>query len=91
MSAAIPDALQPGAFVWFEKTPSEGATCARMAADEAAACTRAFLTMWLSSRRLVCRLHPEHDLRVNDISRIHWSQHNTSQHNQSGLIDELLA
>ncbi|GFW40703.1 hypothetical protein TNCV_4527921 [Trichonephila clavipes] len=29
--------------------------------------------------------HPEPDLRINDISRIHWSQHN-----QSGLIDELL-
>ncbi|PRD22426.1 UNVERIFIED_CONTAM: Testis-expressed protein 11 [Trichonephila clavipes] len=31
---------------------SEGATCAWMAADEAVGCTRAFLTMWLSSRRL---------------------------------------
>ncbi|GFY07337.1 hypothetical protein TNCV_5085231 [Trichonephila clavipes] len=26
--------------------PSEGATCAWMAADEAVGCTRAFLTMW---------------------------------------------
>ncbi|GFX86650.1 testis-expressed protein 11 [Trichonephila clavipes] len=31
---------------------SEGATCAWMAADEAVGRTRAFLTMWLSSRRL---------------------------------------
>ncbi|GFU31221.1 uncharacterized protein TNCV_1742181 [Trichonephila clavipes] len=35
--------------------PSEGATCAWMATDEAVGCTRAFLTMWHSSRRLVCR------------------------------------
>ncbi|GFU57387.1 uncharacterized protein TNCV_3635661 [Trichonephila clavipes] len=31
-------------------TPNEGATCAWMAADEAVGCTRAFLTMWRSSR-----------------------------------------
>ncbi|GFW52192.1 uncharacterized protein TNCV_2426391 [Trichonephila clavipes] len=36
--------------------PSAGATCAWMAADEAVGCTRAFLTMWRSSRRLVCRV-----------------------------------
>ncbi|GFV31695.1 uncharacterized protein TNCV_4742441 [Trichonephila clavipes] len=54
--------------------PSEGATCAWMAADQAVGCTRAFLTMWWSSRRLVCRGRPEPG-RVNDISRIHWSQH----------------
>ncbi|GFX25120.1 uncharacterized protein TNCV_2752951 [Trichonephila clavipes] len=30
--------------------PTEGATCAWMAADEAIGCTRAFLTMWWSSR-----------------------------------------
>ncbi|GFX72918.1 uncharacterized protein TNCV_1698151 [Trichonephila clavipes] len=30
--------------------PSEDATCAWMAADEAVGCTRAFLTMWRSSR-----------------------------------------
>ncbi|GFS61643.1 uncharacterized protein TNCV_4312941 [Trichonephila clavipes] len=54
--------------------PSEGATCAWMTVDEAVCCTRAFLTMWRSSRRLVCRgrLEPGH---ANDISRIHWSQH----------------
>ncbi|GFU58109.1 uncharacterized protein TNCV_3834921 [Trichonephila clavipes] len=45
-------------------TPNEGATCAF-------GCTRAFLTMWRSSRRLVCRGSPEPDLRVNNISRIH--------------------
>ncbi|GFS53391.1 uncharacterized protein TNCV_1327281 [Trichonephila clavipes] len=54
--------------------PSEGATCAWMV-YEAAGCTRAFFTMWRSSRRLVCRGRPEPGLRVNDISRIHWSQH----------------
>ncbi|GFU22023.1 uncharacterized protein TNCV_405801 [Trichonephila clavipes] len=47
--------------------PSEGTTCAWMATDEAVGRMRAFLTIWRSSRRLVCR--------VNDISRIHWSQH----------------
>ncbi|GFU73480.1 uncharacterized protein TNCV_137661 [Trichonephila clavipes] len=72
------------------RAPSEGATCSWMADDEAAGCTCAFLTMWQSSRRLVCRGCPEPNLRVNDISRIHWSQH-TLQHNQSDLIDELLA
>ncbi|GFW80409.1 uncharacterized protein TNCV_2945411 [Trichonephila clavipes] len=39
--------------------PSEGATCAWMAADEAVGCPRAFLTMWRSSRRLVCQGRPE--------------------------------
>ncbi|GFX63970.1 uncharacterized protein TNCV_41461 [Trichonephila clavipes] len=34
--------------------PIEGATYAWMAADEAFGGTRAFLTMWRSSRRLVC-------------------------------------
>ncbi|GFW37253.1 uncharacterized protein TNCV_5021511 [Trichonephila clavipes] len=53
--------------------PSEGATCAWMMADEAVRCTHSILTMWWSSRRLVCRRHPEPDLLVNDISRIHWS------------------
>ncbi|GFY36741.1 uncharacterized protein TNCV_2567031 [Trichonephila clavipes] len=71
--------------------PCEGVTCARMTADEAVGCTRAFLTMWRSSRRLVCQGRPEPGLRVNDISEIHWSQHPSSQHNQSDLIDELLA
>ncbi|GFX19836.1 DUF4817 domain-containing protein [Trichonephila clavipes] len=37
---------------------SEGATCAWMAADETVGCTRAFLMMWRSSRRLVCRGRP---------------------------------
>ncbi|GFU07481.1 uncharacterized protein TNCV_2224771 [Trichonephila clavipes] len=69
--------------------PNEGATCSWMAADEAVGCTRAFLTMWRSSRRVVDRGRPEPGLRVNDVSWIHWSQH--LQRNQSGLIDELLA
>ncbi|GFX99629.1 uncharacterized protein TNCV_5026821 [Trichonephila clavipes] len=46
--------------------PSEGATCAWMAADEIVVCKRTFLMMWQSSRP---------DLCVNDIPRIHWSQH----------------
>ncbi|GFW17249.1 uncharacterized protein TNCV_1957201 [Trichonephila clavipes] len=54
-------------------TGQEGSTCAWMAADEAFGCTRAFLTMWWSSRRLVCRGRPGPGLRVNEISRIHWS------------------
>ncbi|GFV84575.1 uncharacterized protein TNCV_2481891 [Trichonephila clavipes] len=51
--------------------PNEGATCAWMAAYEEVGCRRAFLTMWWSSRRLVCQGRPETGLRVNDISRIH--------------------
>ncbi|GFT97442.1 hypothetical protein TNCV_1628691 [Trichonephila clavipes] len=37
------------------EAPSEGATYAWMAADEVFGCTRAFLTVWRSSRRLICR------------------------------------
>ncbi|GFY36353.1 uncharacterized protein TNCV_3450561 [Trichonephila clavipes] len=55
--------------------PNKGATCAWMAVDEAVGCMRAFLTMWRSSRRLVYRGRPQPGLPVNDISRIHWSQH----------------
>ncbi|GFS67306.1 uncharacterized protein TNCV_2902841 [Trichonephila clavipes] len=65
---------------------SQGATCAWIMAVEVVGCTRAFLTMWRSSRQLVCRGRPEPGLHVHDISRIQWSQHN-----QSGQIDELLA
>ncbi|GFU08992.1 uncharacterized protein TNCV_1318641 [Trichonephila clavipes] len=50
---------------------SEGAVYAWMAAEEAVGCTRAFLTMWWSSRRLVYRGRPEPGLRVNDIPLIH--------------------
>ncbi|GFV97645.1 uncharacterized protein TNCV_2041531 [Trichonephila clavipes] len=58
------------------EAPTEGATCAWIAAaDEAISCTRAFLTMWRSSQRLVSRGHPEPSLRVIDISGIHWPQH----------------
>ncbi|GFX13482.1 uncharacterized protein TNCV_2192361 [Trichonephila clavipes] len=71
--------------------PSEGATCAWMAADEAVGCTLAFLKMWWPSRRLVCRRRPKAGLRVNDISRIYCGPNTSSQHNQIGLIDELLA
>ncbi|GFU84275.1 uncharacterized protein TNCV_2161761 [Trichonephila clavipes] len=70
--------------------PSESATCAWITADEAVGCTRAFLTMWRSSRRLVCLRRPEPGLRVNDISRIHWSQHLLTTQSER-LIDELLA
>ncbi|GFW79097.1 hypothetical protein TNCV_3631281 [Trichonephila clavipes] len=49
------------------RTPSEGATIVWIAADEANGCTRAFLTMWRSSRRLVCRGRPKPDLHVNGI------------------------
>ncbi|GFU50304.1 uncharacterized protein TNCV_301371 [Trichonephila clavipes] len=54
---------------------SEGATFAWMAVDEAVGCTRVFLTIWQSSGRQVCRERPKPGLRVNDISRIHSSQH----------------
>ncbi|GFU79319.1 uncharacterized protein TNCV_2138421 [Trichonephila clavipes] len=57
------------------EAPIEDATCAWTAGDEAVGWTRAFLTMWRSSRLLVCLGRPETGLRVNDISRIHWSQH----------------
>ncbi|GFX42065.1 uncharacterized protein TNCV_2134801 [Trichonephila clavipes] len=68
----------PRAFVFVREdtgAPNEGVTCAWIAADEAVECTCAFLTMWRSSRRLVCRGRPEPDLHVNDICRIHWSLH----------------
>ncbi|GFS52448.1 uncharacterized protein TNCV_4851321 [Trichonephila clavipes] len=47
---------------------SEGATCAWRAADEAVGCTRTFLTMRWSFRRLFCQGHPVPGLRVNPIS-----------------------
>ncbi|GFV28245.1 uncharacterized protein TNCV_679331 [Trichonephila clavipes] len=53
------------------EAPSEGAICAWIEADEVVGYTRAFLTMWLSFRRLVCRGRPEPGLHVKDISRIH--------------------
>ncbi|GFV45289.1 uncharacterized protein TNCV_1101131 [Trichonephila clavipes] len=53
----------------------EGFTCTWMVTDEAFGGTRAFLVMWWSFGRLVCRRRPEPGFRVNDISRIHWSQH----------------
>ncbi|GFX49841.1 uncharacterized protein TNCV_3073941 [Trichonephila clavipes] len=54
--------------------PNEGATCAWKVADEAVSFMRAFLKMWRSSRRLVCRGRSEPGLRVNGIYRINWSQ-----------------
>ncbi|GFV25202.1 uncharacterized protein TNCV_2565861 [Trichonephila clavipes] len=62
--------------------PIEGATCSWMAADEAVGCMLTFLTMWWSSQRLVYRGRLESGLRVNDISRIHWSNHLTTQSEQ---------
>ncbi|GFV28964.1 uncharacterized protein TNCV_619061 [Trichonephila clavipes] len=55
MGAAISNVLQPGAFVWFEKTQGPlmkvlPVPCAWMTANEAVSCTRAFFTLWLSSR-----------------------------------------
>ncbi|GFX52160.1 uncharacterized protein TNCV_548191 [Trichonephila clavipes] len=37
---------------------SNGATCSWMAADEAVIYTHVFLSMWWSSRRLICRGRP---------------------------------
>ncbi|GFX18942.1 uncharacterized protein TNCV_322471 [Trichonephila clavipes] len=62
--------------------PNEDAIYAWMVADEAVGCTRAFPTLWRSSRRLVCRGRPEPRPRVNDISRIHWSQHFITTHSE---------
>ncbi|GFW95791.1 hypothetical protein TNCV_5023261 [Trichonephila clavipes] len=93
MGAMITNALQPGALLWFEKTqgaPSEGATCAWIAADEAVGYTRVFLKMGWSSRRLVCPGRPKSCLHVIDMSRIQ-CPNTSSQYNQSGLIDQLLA
>ncbi|GFW66611.1 uncharacterized protein TNCV_1370441 [Trichonephila clavipes] len=53
--------------------PSEGVTFAWMAADEAVGSTRAFLTIYRTSRRLICQGRPESGLRVNDISRTPWT------------------
>ncbi|GFS88819.1 uncharacterized protein TNCV_1000311 [Trichonephila clavipes] len=57
------------------RVPIEGATWTWMAADETVGCTGAFITMWQASIRLVSRGRPEPGLHVNDIARIHWSQH----------------
>ncbi|GFW42753.1 hypothetical protein TNCV_473431 [Trichonephila clavipes] len=59
---------------------SEGATCAWMVSDEAVDCTPAFITMWRSSRGLVCRKCPKPSLRINDNltdSLVPTSLHNT--------------
>ncbi|GFT41403.1 hypothetical protein TNCV_3890221 [Trichonephila clavipes] len=52
-----------------------GDICAWMATDEAVGRWRIFLTLWRTSRRVVYRGRPESGLHVNDIFRIHWSQH----------------
>ncbi|GFV39022.1 uncharacterized protein TNCV_965881 [Trichonephila clavipes] len=57
------------------EAPSEGATSDWMATGESVGCTHAFLTIWQSLQRLACRERLEPDLRVNDISQIHLSQH----------------
>ncbi|GFU19174.1 uncharacterized protein TNCV_4397611 [Trichonephila clavipes] len=64
--------------------PSECSTCACIGVDEALGCTRAFLTMWWSSRRLVCLGRLEPGIRVNDISRIHWSTTGLSRASSAG-------
>ncbi|GFX69660.1 uncharacterized protein TNCV_1770291 [Trichonephila clavipes] len=76
MGVAIPNVLQPGTFVWFEKTQGSlmKVLPVLIATDEAVGCMCAFLTMWWSSQRLVCRERPDPGLRVNDIARILWSQ-----------------
>ncbi|GFU73351.1 uncharacterized protein TNCV_4731681 [Trichonephila clavipes] len=72
-AAVIPNALR---MVQEDTgTPNEATTCAWRAADEAVGCTRAFLIMWRSSRRLVCRGALESGLHVNGISCIHCFQH----------------
>ncbi|GFT84345.1 uncharacterized protein TNCV_1609791 [Trichonephila clavipes] len=55
--------------------PSKGASCACMSTDEEIGCTRALLTVWRCPRRLVYRGRSEPGHRINDISRVHWSQH----------------
>ncbi|GFU26826.1 uncharacterized protein TNCV_4540971 [Trichonephila clavipes] len=55
--------------------PNEGTIYAWIAAYEAVECTRAFIMMWWSSRRLVYRGRSEPSLPVNNITQIHWSQH----------------
>ncbi|GFV27545.1 uncharacterized protein TNCV_2596411 [Trichonephila clavipes] len=75
MGAPILDALQPGAFVWFEETQEPLMKVLAVPGRRPMKQSRAFITMWWSPRRLVCRGHPAPGLRVNDISRIYWSQH----------------
>ncbi|GFX23835.1 uncharacterized protein TNCV_1788661 [Trichonephila clavipes] len=82
MGSAIPNVLSARRLHTVREdtwAPSEGTTCAWMAADEAVGCARAFLTMWWSSRRQVCRARPDPGFYVNDISRIRWSQHLTTE------------
>ncbi|GFV01642.1 uncharacterized protein TNCV_2962351 [Trichonephila clavipes] len=55
--------------------PSKSSICVWMVADKAFGYTRAFLTMWRSSRRIVSRVRPEPSIHVNDIYWIRWSQH----------------
>ncbi|GFX22227.1 uncharacterized protein TNCV_2950731 [Trichonephila clavipes] len=70
--------------------PNEGATCTWMATDEAVGCTCAFLTMCRFSQRLVCR--GVLSLVFEQMTSLGSNGPNTSsQHNESGLIDELLA
>ncbi|GFT35907.1 hypothetical protein TNCV_2154601 [Trichonephila clavipes] len=70
--------------------PNEGVTYVWMVADEAVGCTRAFLTMWWSlddwSVEGVLSL-----VFVKITSLGSTGSNTSSQHNQSGLIDGLLA
>ncbi|GFW14370.1 hypothetical protein TNCV_3327831 [Trichonephila clavipes] len=77
MGATIPNVLQPGAFAWFQKTQGPLVKMLPLPGwwpmKQLASCTYEFLAMWRYFRRLVCRGRPGSGLRVNDISRIHWS------------------
>ncbi|PRD26240.1 UNVERIFIED_CONTAM: Utp3 [Trichonephila clavipes] len=63
--------------------PSDGATCAWMAVDEAVGCTDAFLRILRSSRRLVCRRHPELGLPRRDV----WGKKKYAYYN-ADFVDE---
>ncbi|GFT18537.1 uncharacterized protein TNCV_1708481 [Trichonephila clavipes] len=72
--AVIPNVLQSGTFIWLERHRN----LVKMLSVPGwrpmkQGCMRAFLTMWWFS--LVYRGRLEPGLRVNDIFRIHWSQH----------------
>ncbi|GFW76254.1 uncharacterized protein TNCV_3800891 [Trichonephila clavipes] len=72
------------------EVPNEGSPCVRMMAYKAVGCTRAFITMRWSSRRLVCGGRP-YLVFVQMTSLGSTGLNTSSQHNQSGIIDELLA
>ncbi|GFX54941.1 hypothetical protein TNCV_3318581 [Trichonephila clavipes] len=69
---------------------SEDSTSAVIGADEAVGCTRAFLSMWQTFRRLFCR-GLKNLVYVQRTSLGSTGRNTSSQHNQSGLMDELLS